>query len=88
MATAKLTLAALAAFVVGTVAGQWQGQRDTRLLQQDDIRREKLIARNCGPHSTLWRNAANGQYGCLYVNRDGQALIEPTFDAPVLSARR
>lgn len=68
--------------------GQAVGHNDARLFQLLDQQKTKLAARNCGKHAALWRHAISGEYACLYVNPNGDAVVQPSVDAHLLSAQR
>lgn len=63
-------------------------RNDHRLLKADDDKRTRMVARSCGTHGRLWQDPMTRQYACLYVNPDGEALMQAVPDAPLLVVQR
>jgi hypothetical protein len=63
-------------------------RNDHRLLQADDEKRTRMLARSCGTRGQLLQDPLTRQYSCLYVNADGEALLHAIADAPLLVVQR
>lgn len=63
-------------------------RNDHRLLQADDEKRTRMLARSCGTRGQLLQDPLTRQYSCLYVNADGEALLHAVADAPLLVVQR
>jgi hypothetical protein len=63
-------------------------RNDHRLLQADDEKRTRMLARSCGARGQLMQDPLTRQYSCLYVNPDGEALLHAIADAPLLVVQR
>lgn len=63
-------------------------RNDHRLLQADDEKRTRMLARSCGTAGQLWQDPLTRQYACLYVNPNGEALVQNIPDAPLLIVQR
>jgi hypothetical protein len=57
---------------------------DQRMFKAADVQRHKLLARSCGKHGSLWQSPTTNEFACLFVNRDGAAMLSPIPDAPYL----
>ncbi|WP_454676469.1 hypothetical protein [Achromobacter marplatensis] len=63
-------------------------RNDHRLLQADDEKRTRMLARSCGTRGQLMQDPLSRQYSCLYMNPDGEALLHAIADAPLLVVQR
>lgn len=64
----------------------WLAARDAKLMALHDRSHESKLALYCGNKGVLVRDAASLSHACMYVNKDGQTLIQPVPSAPLLAA--
>lgn len=92
MNTATRSAAAIlgAAIAVAALFGWAQviARNDQRLFKADDDKRTRMLARSCGTRGQLWQDPLTRQYACLYVNPNGEALVQGIPDAPLLVVQR
>lgn len=92
MNAATRCIAIAFALTVATAAlfgwAQVIARNDHRLLQADDEKRTRMLARSCGTRGQLMQDPLTRQYSCLYVNADGEALLHSIADAPLLVVQR
>lgn len=65
----------------------WLAARDAKLLAMHDQAFEKKLALHCGKKGTLVRDLDAKGHACMYVNRDGETLLQPIPSAPHLASR-
>lgn len=81
-------LAALTAVAVLFGWAQVIARNDHRLFKADDEKRTRMLARSCGTGGRLWQDPLTRQYACLYINPNGEALVQAVPDAPLLVVQR
>lgn len=87
----RLTAVAISTAAVFAALFGWAQvvtRNDHRLLQADDDKRTRMLARSCGTRGQLLQDPLTRQYSCLYVNADGEALLHAVADAPLLVVQR
>lgn len=65
----------------------WLAARDAKLLAMHDQAFESKLAVHCGKKGTLVRDVDGKGHACMYVNRDGEVLLQPIPSAPLLAGR-
>ncbi len=65
----------------------WLAARDAKLLTMHDRALESKLAMHCGKKGTLVRDLDAKGHACMYVNRDGEILLQPIPSAPLLASR-
>ena len=65
----------------------WLAARDAKLMALHDRSHESKLALYCGNKGVLVRDATSLSHACMYVNKDGQTLIQPVPSAPLLAGR-
>lgn len=65
----------------------WLAVRDAKLLAMHDRALESKLAVHCGKKGTLVRDLDTKGHACMYVNRDGEILLQPIPSAPLLASR-
>ena len=65
----------------------WLAARDAKLMAMHDRIQESKLALHCGLQGSLVHDATTGGYACLYVNKDGQALLHAIPSAPLLASK-
>ncbi|MBO1012283.1 hypothetical protein IPU70_01885 [Achromobacter sp. SD115] len=92
MKSASLCIAAALATLVAVAAlfgwAQVIARNDHRLFKADDEKRTRMLARSCGYRGQLWQDPLTRQFACLYVNPNGEALVQNIPDAPLLIVQR
>jgi len=89
--TIRYVLTGLVAIAATAALFSWAQvvtRNDHRLLQADDEKRTRMLARSCGARGQLMQDPLSRQYSCLYVNPDGDALLHAIADAPLLVVQR
>lgn len=87
----KCTAAVLALLIAVAALFGWAqvvARNDQRLFKADDEKRTRMLARSCGTAGQLWQDPLTRQYACLYVNPNGEALVQNIPDAQLLIVQR
>lgn len=64
----------------------WLAARDARLFAMHDQALETKLAVYCGKKGSLVRDSDARGYACMYVNRDGEVLLQSIPNAPLLAS--
>lgn len=65
----------------------WLAARDAKLMALHDRSLDSKLSMYCGSKGILVRDATSLSHACMFVNKDGQTLIQPVPSAPLLAGR-